>query len=291
MLARDSVLSPMSPTQTWWSSSGARASTSVASSPQPVTPTVLPVAGSTEKTRAVSPESLVVTTTPLTTASPLDSMMSLSWKVKTTCDSTSGAAAAPSRNGTTTSPASSRSLIEQLGQTGADPPGRDQVVVLAPQRAPGDRSAGAGRAQEGVAGGVLALDELHDVDAIALQPHEGGPQCVGERVGEPLAEDAVPGEHGVGRRSRRLAQLGCDVVVAARRGQHQRRAPLDRPGQRLVGRGVAGVQGEHHLGRRVERRAADGADHELGVQAERSGDLLVVLPGLLLDVHPDQPHG
>src|SRR4051794_2792178 len=182
MLARDSVLSPMSPTQTWWSSSGARASTSVASSPHPVTPTVLPVAGSTENTRAVSPESLVVTTTPVATASPLDSMMSLSWKEKTTCDSTSGAAAAPSRNGTTTSPPSSRSLIEQLGQARPDPPGRHQLVVLAAEGAAGDRCARARGAQEGVAGGVLALDELHDVDPVALEPHQSGPERVGEGV-------------------------------------------------------------------------------------------------------------
>ena len=58
-----------------------------ASLPQPVTPTVSPVAGSTVKTRPVSPESLVVTTSPSTTTSPLDSMMSLSWKEKTTCAS------------------------------------------------------------------------------------------------------------------------------------------------------------------------------------------------------------
>ena len=143
---------------------------------------------------------------------------------------------------------------EQLGQLRVDAPGRDQVVVLAPERAALDRRAGAGGAEQGVARGVLALDELHDVDAVALQSHQRGPQRVGQGVGQPLAEDAVPGEHGVRRGGRRLAELRGHVVVAAGGGQHQRGLPLDRAGQRLVGRGVTGVQGQHHLGRRVERR-------------------------------------
>ena len=98
----------------------------------------------------------------------------------------------------------------------------------------------------------------------------------------------MPGEHGVRRRGRRLAELRGHVVVATGGGQHQRGLPLDRAGQRFVGRRVAGVQGQHHLGRRVERHAADAADHERGVQTELAGDLLVVLAGLLLDVHTDQ---
>ena len=152
-------------------------------------------------------------------------------------------------------------------------------------------AAGADRAQHGVARGVLALDELHDVDPVALQPHQRRPQPVGQGVGEPLAEDAVPGEHGVRRGGRRLAQLGRDVVVAAGRGEHQLGPPADRPRQRLVGRGVAGVQGEHDLGRRVELDAADGADHELAPSTPSSrGDRAVVLARLLLDVDAGQPH-
>ena len=104
-------------------------------------------------------------------------------------------------------------------------------------------------AEQGVAGRVLAADELHDVDAVALEPQQRGAQAVGEGVGEPLAQDAVPGEHRVRRGRGRLAELGGDVVVAARRGQDQRRAPLDGSRQRVVGGGVAGVQGEDHVGR------------------------------------------
>ena len=100
----------------------------------------------------------------------------------------------------------------------------------------------------------------------------------------------MPGEHRVRRGGRRLAQLRGHVVVAARRGEHQRGAPLDRPGERLVGRGVAGVQREHHLGRRVEDRTGDGPDHELSVDPELGRDRGVVLPRLLLDVDTGEPH-
>ena len=114
---------------------------------------------------------------------------------------------------------------------------------------------------------------------------------VGEGVGQPLAEDPVPGEQGVRRGGRRLAQLGGDVVVAAGRGQHQPGVPLDGPGEGLVGGGVAGVQGEHHLRGRVEHGAEDAADDELRVDAEPGRDRGVVLAGLLADVHAGEPDG
>ena len=73
---RSARLSPMSPTQTSPPPAGARASTSTGSADHCVTPTVSPVAGSTVKTRPESPESLVVTSRPSTTARPLDSTIS-----------------------------------------------------------------------------------------------------------------------------------------------------------------------------------------------------------------------
>ena len=69
-------------------------------------------------------------------------------------------------------------------------------------------------------------------------------------------------------------------------------SPVDGAGQRVVGGGVAGVQREHHLGRR--RRAATSSirpDHEAAPrlrQPQPGGDLLVVASRLLLDVDPDQ---
>src|SRR4051812_43598524 len=145
----------MSPTQTPPRPSGAIASTSVGSSSHTVVETVRPSAGSTANRRPVSPESLVVTTRSPTTASPLDSMISPSWKVNATCAWSAGTAAAPRRNGTATSPASSRSangVAQELGQPGTDPPGVDQVGVLPVQRAALDRRAGAGGPQQRVAG-------------------------------------------------------------------------------------------------------------------------------------------
>ena len=111
---------------------------------------------------------------------------------------------------------------------------------------PGSRPHGA---QQRVAGRVGALDELHDVDPVALAAQQRGPQGVGEGVGEPLAQDAVAGQHGVGPGRLGGAQLRGDVVVAAGRGEHQRRVPLQCAGQCVVGRGVAGVQRQDHVGR------------------------------------------
>ena len=161
-----------------------------------------------------------------------------------------GVTAAPSRNGVATTSPASQLTHRRAARPAAGGCPRSRPARRTPARgAARDRRAGAGRAEQGVARGVLALDELHDVDAVALQPHQRGPQRVGQGVGQPLAQDAVPGEHGVRRGRRRPAELRGHVVVAAGRGEHQRRLPLDRAGQRLVGRGVAGVQGEHHLGR------------------------------------------
>ncbi len=54
------------------------------------------------------------------------------------------------------------------------------------------------RTQQCVAGGVLAADELDHVDPVAVQPQQRGPERVGERVGEPLAQDAVAGQQAYG---------------------------------------------------------------------------------------------
>ena len=101
----------------------------------------------------------------------------------------------------------------------------------------------------------------------------------------PCRVSAAYGE-GVG-----VAQLSRDVVVAAGCGQDEGGLPLHGAHERLVGGGVAGVQGEHDLGRRVELRAEDAADDEVGVDAEPGGELGVVVARLLAHVDPGQPHG
>ena len=95
---RSARLSPMSPTHTSPSvpsPAGASASTSSGAAAHVVTPTVWPEPRSTVKTRPVSPESLVVTSSPSTTASPLDSTISGSSNLITSLPADSWAA--PSR--------------------------------------------------------------------------------------------------------------------------------------------------------------------------------------------------
>ena len=102
----------------------------------------------------------------------------------------------------------------------------------------------------------------------------------------------MPGEGGVRRRGRRPAQLGRHVVVAAGGREHDRRLPAHGPGERVVGGGVAGVQRQHDVGGRVDHDVADGAHGEghLLVDAERGGDLAVVVGRLLLHVGPHEVH-
>ena len=210
-----------------------------------------------------------MTTRPSATTSPLDSTIAGSAKRNTTSPSSvRAAAAAPSTKGTATATrrrAHARRPLQQLGQPRPHRPGLDQLVVLLADAAALDRRAGADRAQQRVARRVLALDELQPRRRGSPRSRSSdGPQRVGQGVGEPLAQDAVPGEQGVRRGRGVAAQLRGDVVVAAGRGQHQRGPPLDGAGQRLVGRGVAGVQREHHLGRLGSSCAPrDRADHEV----------------------------
>ena len=100
----------------------------------------------------------------------------------------------------------------------------------------------------------------------------------------------MAGQGGVRRRRGRAAQLGGDVVVAARRREHDGRTPGDGAGQGLVGGGVAGVQGQHHLGGGVDLRVGDGADDEARVGTEAAGHGAVVLARLLLDVDTGDRH-
>ena len=117
-----------------------------------------------------------------------------------------------------------------------------------------------------------------------------GTQRVGEGVREPLAQDAVAGQRGVRLGRGRGAQLRRDVVVAARRREDQRGVPRERAGQGVVGRRVARVERQHHVGVAVELDVADRADHEVGVDAELVGDRGVVVGRLLLDVDARHPH-
>ncbi len=102
----------------------------------------------------------------------------------------------------------------------------------------------------------------------------------------------MPGEQGVRRRGRRPAQLGRYVVVAAGGGEHHGGVPVDRPGQGVIGGGVAGVQSQNDVRRLRQGRRGDVALHERHRPRDRQRlrDGGVVLVGLRLHVHADHVH-
>ena len=89
-------------------------------------------------------------------------------------------------------------------------------------------------------------------------------------------------------------ELALHVVVAARRGQDDRRLPADGAGQRVVGGGVAGVQREHQHRRGCPPNgsaSADGADPEgQPVQPGLGGQPGVALDDVRADVDADGLH-
>src|SRR5688500_4499669 len=116
----------MSPTQTELPSPGASASTSTGSGDQRDVPTVRPEP-STVNTRPSSPESLVVTSRPSTTARPLDSTISGSRKVSSTATSS----ADTNSSGISRAPTSSRTGgVQQHSEPRGDAPGGHELVVL-----------------------------------------------------------------------------------------------------------------------------------------------------------------
>ena len=80
--------------------------------------------------------------------------------------------------------------------------------------------------------------------------------------------------------------------MTAGRCEDQVGLPADRADQRVVGGGVARVQGEHDVGLLLQRHVADagGDEAQLVGDPQRLGHLGVVPSGLLLDVDADQPH-
>ena len=162
----------MSPTQTNPGPPGASDSTSVGSSDQCVTPTVAPVR-STAKTRPVSPgvvggeEQTVLRDQ----RARLDDRRVRKEKTVVPCGAC-GVTASPTTKGAATSSPTRALGIQQLAQPRPDAPRRHQLVVLLAGGAAGDRLPGTDGAEQGVARRVLAADELHDVDAVALEPEQ-----------------------------------------------------------------------------------------------------------------------
>ena len=91
--------------------------------------------------------------------------------------------------------------------------------------------------------GVLGRNKLEDPGLVTSPLEQQGPQRVRREFCMTLPKNSVTQRAGQRRRHR---QLGPNLTMAARRDQQQRRFRLHPLGQRLVGRGVAGVQGHHY---------------------------------------------
>src|SRR5262245_46764508 len=97
----------------------------------------------------------------------------------------------------------------------------------------GGGCAGPYRTDQDIARRVLGRDELDDVDPIAGQAQDGRAQRVRQHVGEPLAEDAMPGHQAVWRWGRGSPQLRLNVVMATRCSKDHRRLPADAARKRV----------------------------------------------------------
>ena len=163
---------------------------------------------------------------------------------------------------------------QTFGQRETAAPGRrDERVVL---RASGRIwRAAADRPQQRVLLRVLRGDELHRGDLVAGGAQEQHAHRVGHVRGGLAAEmRRVPdrregaGGAGLGERGPASRELG----LAARRHGDQLGPARDAERDRIAGRGIAGVQREHGMHRRLERQRVERRGHEahdLGEAGER----------------------
>src|SRR4051794_14217080 len=108
-------------------------------------------------------------------------------------------------------------VTQELREPRVHAPGPGEVVELVAQLRAA-RRAGADGPQQRVAWGVPAVHEVDHLDAVAEQPQHGGPQRVGESVGEPLPQDAGAGEQRGRGRGRPGAERGAHRGGAGRGG-------------------------------------------------------------------------
>ena len=187
-------------------------------------------------------------------------------------------------------PLSHRSMPTSTASFGVTPQAGDELVVVA--RPIGESaSPGAGRAQHRVARRVRALDELHDVDAIAERA--AGSRRAAHRSGCRRSARA-------GFPCRVSRAYGAGVVAVrswAAMSWWQHGAASTRPAPHSTARANASsvavsqaCRASTTSGGSRQGRVADGADHEVGIDAERGGDAGVVVGRLLLDVDAGDPH-
>ena len=130
---------------------------------------------------------------------------------------------------------------------------------------------------------MLEIHELDDVRVVPDCSQELRPRCVGGQRREALAQDPVVEQ---GRQSV-IADLLEQLVLAARHGEDDLGAPLDRARERRVGGGVARMQRYDHVGAlALEER--DVADFEAQALVPKSlRERLATLDHVLLQVEPD----
>ena len=284
-VSRLAVLSPMSPTQTRPARPGGqRLDVDGVGVPPGRRPTVRPVAGSTVNTRASSPESLTVRTGRRGPPARW-TRRSRGRRSGAAAAARSSAAGASARGRTGAADHERRPPPHAVPRSPSSSASRGRTSQAATSSSYSSRRrvvarvARPDRAQHRVARRVPALDELHHVDPVALQPQQRGPQRVGQGVGEPLAQDAVADQRrrtapgGVARRSWAAMSWWQQGAASTSGASH-----ADRARQRVVGRGVAGVQRQHHVGRpgRAPRRRSMPATKSASRPSPAATSLVVV---------------
>ena len=130
------------------------------------------------------------------------------------------------------------------------------------------------------------VDELDDVDVVALVLQNGGADGVGQERRETLLKQSV-GEENVEVAA--PADGLVDLVLAAGDGEDVLHAARDGVVQGVVGRGVAGVEGDEHVDVLIVEHIARhiGDDEAQTFVAVARGDLIAVRDHVLFQVVAD----
>ena len=105
---------------------------------------------------------------------------------------------------------------------------------------------------------MLGRDEFEGLGPVSGPFEEKRPEGVGRELGLALPPDPVPQG---GRQDRRGLELGAELLLAAGGDDEEGRPGGDPAGKRVVGRRVAGVEGDKDIDP-VERGVGDGARRE-----------------------------
>src|SRR5579883_1744417 len=121
---------------------------------------------------------------------------------------------------------------------------------------------------------MLGRDKLHDIGAIAQDAQDQRAKGIGQDIAQAMLENAIVKDWSE-RRDR--VQLLLQVVMAAGSAEDQPRLVPDALEKRLVGRGVAGMQGKHDIGSDRGLVVDDGGTLETGPGETKLRALGVIL--------------